>query len=272
LQERRRIASNVNDSKNTRLSVLEAIDEGDVRKDVLVHLNRYLKTCETIIELGNKLKRPLRILDVGCGNLYIPVIFYKAYQVKKSDYIEVYKGVDIDDICLDKFNSTQARVVEKLNVITEVKDLTVNPKFKEKNGYYDLIIWFENIEHIKPEFVEPITKELSRLLSKEGVMLASTPNATGSREKLPVDHVYEWSYKELSILFSKYFSIIENTGIVIQIPFFKKHIKGRVDQEELMNIYESFKACMGNTFLCIALAPLVPPELSKNVFWKLGRK
>lgn len=261
--ERRTLKENVNDSKNTRMNLAESMDKFDLRKDEFMHLGRYFKACETMISLAKELGRPLRVLDIGCGEIYIPRVLYKSFLVKKSDIIQRYVGIDIDDIMLSQIKESQARLIETCNVKLIKQDLTVNPKLKVKDGYFDVIVWFENIEHMKPEFIPPIRDEVVRVLSPAGIALISTPNSAGSNAKLPKDHVYEWSYDEMMDLLDPYFEV-DPVGVGLnpsKIP--KDQLKKR---EKLLKRVE--KAFGTNTaFSTTAVAPLFSPEYCKNVLY-----
>lgn len=261
--ERRTLKENVNDSKNTRMNLAESMDKFDLRKDEFMHLGRYFKACETMISLAKELGRPLKILDIGCGEIYIPRVFYKSFLIKKSDIIQKYVGIDIDDVMIDQVKEQHARLIKTCNIKLIQQDLTVNPKFRVKDGYFDVIIWFENIEHMKPEFIPAIRSEVVRVLNPAGVALISTPNSTGSNAKLPKDHVYEWSYAEMMGLLTPYFDV-DAIGVGLnpsKIP--KDQLQKRI---KLMRRIE--KAFGTNTaFSTTAVAPLFSPEYCKNVLY-----
>ena len=261
--ERRVLKENFNDSKNTRMNLSESMDKFDLRKDEFMHLGRYFKACETMISLAKELGRPLRILDIGCGEIYIPRVFYKSFLVKKSDIIQKYMGIDIDDVMIDQVKEQHARLIETCNVKLIQQDLTVNPKFRVKDGYFDVVIWFESIEHMKPEFIPAIRSEVVRVLNPAGVALISTPNSTGSNAKLPKDHVYEWGYAEMMGLLTPYFDV-DAVGVGLnpsRIP--RDQWKKR---EKLVKRIE--KAFGTNTaFSTTAVAPLFSPEYCKNVMY-----
>lgn len=269
MQERRKLEVNENESKNTRLNIVGALSACDFRKDVFVHTGRYLKACETIIKLGDKLGRPLRILDIGCGSVYTVRTFYKAFQKKKSDYIEKYIGVDIDNYAIDKVKEECPNILELCNVSLKIQDLTVNPKIKVKDGYFDLVIWFEVIEHMKPEFVAPIFKELYRVVNPEGIVLVSTPNADGSAEKLPADHIHEWGYTQLKSVMSNNFIIQDHVGLCVNLVKAKEHAK---QNPKVRTLYQQFEKAFDKTYLSIMLAPFVPPEDTKNILWTLVKE
>lgn len=262
--ERHKIKSNVNSSKNTRMNLDNSTENMDYRKDEFMHLGRYFKACQTMIDMSKELGRPVRVLDLGCGEIFIPRTLYKSFIVKKSDVLEKYIGVDIDDLMLDVIKSKYATMMKTMGVKVVCQDLTTNCHFKVRDGYFDIVTWYENIEHMKPQFIEPIMEEVHRVLSPDGVLLCSTPNSIGSNEKLPKDHVYEWSYDDLLKLMSKYFNQIDTYGVGLNVSkmpteYLQKHKKS----------FDRIQVVFGrNTaFSCVAAAPLFPARYCKNVLY-----
>ena len=267
--ERSKLDNNINDSKNTRMDIVNSLQNMDFRKDELMHIGRYLKACHTAIALSKQLNRPIKILDLGCGEAYSMRTLYKSFVVKKFDVVKRYIGIDIDKPMLSKTRDKYSKVLETVHGKLIAQDLTVNPHIKVKDGTIDLIIWFEMVEHIQPEFVRPILDEVFRILSPEGVLLLSTPNSNGSNQKLPKDHVYEWSYEDLSQEIQKAgFTILSSHGTSINPSKIPKDI-----WEKRMKTVEAVYGTFGeNTaFSCVALAPLFPVKYSKNMLFELKK-
>ena len=267
--ERSKLDSNINNSKNTRMNIVKSLQDMDFRKDELMHIGRYLKACQTAIALSKQLNRPIKILDLGCGEAYSMRTLYKSFVVKKSEVVKRYIGIDIDEPMLGKTRDEYSKVLESVHGRLIAQDLTVNPHIKVKDGAIDLIIWFEMVEHIQPEFVKPILEEVFRVLSPEGILLLSTPNSNGSNQKLPKDHVYEWSYEDLSQEIQEAgFTILSSHGTSINPSKIPSNI-----WEKRRKIVEAVYATFGeNTaFSCVALAPLFPVEYSKNMLFELKK-
>ena len=262
--ERYKLKVNVNDSKNTRMDIDNSFAQMDFRKDELMHLGRYFRACQTMIDLSKQLGRSVKVLDIGCGELFIPRVFYKSFLVKKSSVIQTYFGIDIDNIMLDRCKNKYEALIQACNIKLLCRDLTVNSTFKLKDESIDLVCWFENIEHMKPEFIEPIVKEVSRVLNKNhGIALISTPNSEGSNFKLPKDHVFEWSYTELIKLLSKYFQV-DPVGVGLNISKIPKEER----EKNSRLIHRIYRAFGDNTaFSSVALAPFFSPQFCKNVLY-----
>lgn len=267
--ERRKLDTNVNDSKNTRMDVDAAISQMDVRKDELMHLGRYQKAVQTAIALSKQLGRPIRILDLGCGEIYTMRTLYKSFQVKKSDIVQRYVGVDIDNIMLSRVKEQYSSLLSQINGKLVVKDITVDPKMRCSDGYFDLIIWFEMIEHVKPEFIPPMFKELHRVLSPKGTMLVSTPNSRGSNAKLPKDHVFEWDYDELIKVMQEDFEVVCSRGVCINISKIPAEYR-ELRAKTIKNVYEAFGE--NTAFASTVLGPMFPPQYCKNVIYTLKKR
>ena len=84
---------NANSSKNTRMDIDHAGKELDYRKDEIMHIARYVRGAQTMVDLAKQLGRPIRVLDIGCGQMNTVRLFYKSYVEKKSDIIEQYVGI-----------------------------------------------------------------------------------------------------------------------------------------------------------------------------------
>lgn len=267
--ERRKLKANINNSKNTRMDVDSAVSQMDIRKDELMHLGRYQKAVQTAIGLSNTLERPIRILDLGCGEIYTMRTLYKSFQVKKSDVVRQYIGIDIDDIMLSQVKDKYSSLLEQINGKLIVKDITVNPKLNVRDEYFDLIIWFEMIEHVKPGFIPPMFKELHRVLNKDGIMLVSTPNSKGSNSKLPKDHVFEWDYDDLVKLMEEDFELVCSRGVCINIS--KIPAEELEKKAKLINhVYEAFGK--NTAFSSTVLGPMFSPRYCKNVIYTLKSK
>ena len=263
---RNNIKNNVNGSKNTRMNLNNAVEKANFRKDELMHIGRYIGACQTAIDLSAKLGRPVRVLDLGCGEMYFLRMLYASFVCKKSDVVKQYIGIDIDDICLGQLKERFSSIIENCNAKLICQDITTNPHIKVRDGYFDMIIWYEMIEHVQPEFIPPMMKEVSRVLNPDhGIALISTPNANGSNKKLPKDHIYEWAYEELMEVLKDNFASIDTYGMCIN----SSRVPAEVMEEHREEIDTFYNAWGRNSaFACVAAAALIPPTYCKNVLYK----
>jgi SAM-dependent methyltransferase len=258
---------NINSSKNTRMDIDHAEKELDYRKDEIMHIARYTKGAQSMVDLAKHFGRPIRVLDIGCGQMNTVRLFYKSYVEKKSDIIEKYVGVDIDFKMVEKSREQFKRTYATCNAEFLIQDLTVTPHIDFEDGYFDLIICTEFLEHINPDLSQPIIEEAFRLLGKDGVALFSTPNSNGSNKILPKDHFYEYSYEELIEKFKNAGFVISNTvGLSINLSKLPKEYV-----QKLSGVFDRFNGAFGrnSAFTSVAIAPLIEPKYCKNVLYVL---
>lgn len=194
MSERLKIAVNKNSSKNTRLPIAEEFGNYRFGRDALAHLFRYLFIGEWIIKNARAAKKPLQVLDIGCGDIYVVRVLVSSFRVKKTDVIARYVGFDIDDKSLRRTEKTKPH---SLQVELVCGDVTDGGLAQFRDDEFDLVICTEVIEHVKPEFVEGFLNEIKRI---GRYAIISTPNFAGGTGKLPEDHIKEWTYRELSAL------------------------------------------------------------------------
>lgn len=264
---RRKLKENANDSKNTRMDILQSLRISDWRVDILAHLSRYGKIAELAIEEAKRIGRPLRTLDIGCGEMYPLRVLYRAHVIRKSDIVASCTGVDLDEASF-AWAAELSSMVKNLNITFRVQDLTTNPRFPFSDGELDFVWCTEVIEHMRPEFVPPWLDDVDRCLRAGGLLFFSTPNHDGSNEKLPADHVYEWGFRELKNEFEKRWKISTMTGTFIQLPKFKSanRVRKRMP-DQLVRIFESR---FDSFWLRNVLAGPFP-EVSNNVAWVMRK-
>jgi len=172
----------------------------------------------------NYLKTEWVVLDAACGSGYGTQILSKT--AKKIIGIDVSKEAII--YAESNFKSSNVDFVTA----------NLEKKLLFNNKYFDAIISFETIEHLKNQ--ELMIKEFARVLKKEGLLIISSPDketVTKTGVENPY-HVEELTKKEFINLVSKYFSI-ENifgqTEIVI-LPRWKKTIKDAVKKFDFLNL------------------------------------
>ncbi len=262
--------SNVNDSKNTRMDFEKLFDTMDYRKDEVMHIGRYTCAAQTIVDEAKRLKRPVRVLDIGCGEMNTVRVLNKVMREKKSDIIAEYVGVDIDYIMAQKAVEKYGRAFDTCKARYSLQDLTVNPHIDFPDGYFDVIVCFEFMEHIKTQFLPPIIDEAYRLLRVGGKGLFSTPNSNGSNKKLPKDHIYEYSYEEcISLFYEAGFYIMDAVGVCVNISKISDE-----EKETLKNVMTKYWRAFGKNapFADVAIAPLFEPKNCKNVLYHLGKE
>lgn len=187
------------------------------------HEVRYYSILDTIQKLANGQK--LRILDIGCFPYHI-------------GYALEMMGHDVYGI-----SSHHEPIKNKNIAIVNIEQ----EKFPYKNGFFDMVLCNEVIEHL-PQSPIPVLREIHRVLKKEGYAMVTTPNIARSinRGKLlfgknimyPTSvffenngkgnniyhrHNREYILGELEELFRKSsFEIIKNNCFISYTPFRKR--------------------------------------------------
>lgn len=258
---------NSNASKNTRMDIDHAAKELDYRKDEIMHIARYIKGAQMMVDLSKQLGRPIRVLDIGCGQMNTVRLFYKSYVEKKSDIIEHYTGVDIDFKMAEKSKEQFKFPYNTCNAEFLIQDLTVKPHLDFEDEHFDLIICTEFLEHINPSLSQPVIEEAYRVLNRDGIALFSTPNSNGSNKVLPKDHFYEYSYEELVQKFTEAgFTVDDTVGLCINLSKLPKDYVAK-----LSSVFDRFNKAFGrnSAFTSVAIAPLIEPKFCKNVLYTL---
>jgi SAM-dependent methyltransferase len=140
-----------------------------------------------------------RVLDYGSGEGYgTATLANRAASVT---------GVDIDPAAIAH---AQAKYVTTQNITFEA---LVDHRLPYPDGYFDVITCFEVIEHV-PDPALVIT-EIARLLSKDGLLLISTPNKAEYSDKNNYKneyHLKEFYIEEFRDFLLKHFTSVHFLG------------------------------------------------------------
>ena len=101
-----------------------------------------------------------RILDVGCGS-YPGFILNTAFQEKHG---------------IDKVVKSDEQGIQKTGIYVKQYDLEREGVLPYPNGFADIVTLLAVIEHINPEKIISILKELKRILKSNGVLIITTPS------------------------------------------------------------------------------------------------
>ena len=132
------------------------------------------------------------VLDAPCGSGYGSLLL-----TKKSD--KVY-GVDIFEPAIEHANELFSND-KNCFFVCDIQDMSM---FKDK--YFDVVISFEGIEHIK--YPNKFLQEIKRILTPEGKLIISTPRKPHGSPY----HIIEFSLEEFKKILSKYFKIEATYG------------------------------------------------------------
>lgn len=237
----------------------------DLRRDYLAHVIRYLYFCEKgIIGMKKELDRPINILEVGCGHIHFLRTFYKSFIARKTDYINKFVGVDLDENAVEYVNSRYEKLLNICNARIYNLDITGGlPESLEK--CFDLIIYSEVMEHLPKDKVQFVMNELSRVLNRDGVIMFSTPNGSATNSVLPKDHVYEYNITEVQDCIEGAGLIYRyRTGIYMKLPNIRPSIK---ETEAFKTLQRKFD----KRFLSMIMSSFCTEE-SNNILWELVHK
>jgi len=151
------------------------------------------------------------VIDFGCGGGY------------GTEYLSRFTGNDVVGFDPDVDTISQNREFFK-----SIKNLAFVSD-EDKLRRYDVVVFFQVIEHLKRESIPSCLEKLRKLLNDSGTIYLATVNKNISSYKLkkPVlpFHTYEFNPGELSDLLSKYFRSVKCYG-QIDREFVKKVCSG----------------------------------------------
>ena len=152
-----------------------------------------------------------RVLDIGCRNGILTRHFADG---------NIIWGVDIDPVALveakNLLNKNNKNNFFVMDLLGEWKEL--------ENQEFDVIVCGEVLEHLY--FPEKVVEKVVKHLKKGGIFLGSVPNAfsiknrirlaMGTKKGTPLSdptHINQFSFIELTELFSKYFGGVYVGGL-----------------------------------------------------------
>jgi 2-polyprenyl-3-methyl-5-hydroxy-6-metoxy-1,4-benzoquinol methylase len=182
------------------------------------HLSRYQFAVDFV--------KGQQVLDIACGS------GYGSYLLAKDGHAAHVMACDISETSLRYGNHRYGHE----NVTRSYEDAT---KYR-KEGFYDVAVSFETIEHLKE--YEKFLQNIHFSLKSNGVFLVSTPIVPQTRTQCGNPyHVIEWSFYDFQELLKKYFTV-ESVHVQGLIPISKKvSLAGRVIRKlkkELLSINE----------------------------------
>lgn len=134
------------------------------------------------------------LLEVGCG---------EGRGIKAlKDKVETYHAIDKIKNVIDKLKEKYPEV--------HFMHANIPPFEGVKDNFYDVVISFQVIEHIKKD--KAFLEEIYRVLKPGGVALVTTPNIKKTLTRNPW-HIREYTADQLKGLAQKIFDDVEMKGI-----------------------------------------------------------
>ena len=156
------------------------------------------KILQIIREIYNSKRKPLRILDFGCGD---GRLIYEICNLEKRKEIEINKiiGVDISERAILFARAFLYDFRNKVRTYSkDIREINLSGKF-------DIITATEVLEHIPHKEMDGILKKIHELLAKEGTLIVSVPSVN---LKKPKKHYRHYTIKSLKNELSKYFESV----------------------------------------------------------------
>ena len=149
---------------------------------------------------ASKIANSASVLDYGCGGGY------------GTEYLSRFTKNAVEGFDPDVNTISQNRAFFK-----NAANLTFCHDQSELTRY-DVVVFFQVIEHLDKEAIPQCLKEINNLLNDNGVLYLATVNKNISSYKLEKPilpfHIYEFNPRELSDLLSKYFRDVRCYGQV----------------------------------------------------------
>jgi len=154
-----------------------------------------------------RLSEGKRVLDLGCNTGYGTEVLSRAAK-------EVV-GVDVSAKAISAAQDRYGRLGMKFQ-------LTDGTRLPFENAEFDMIVSFQVIEHIVDYDV--YIGELKRVLSREGFVVFTTPNALlrldSGMKPWNEFHVREFSHSELQALLATFFAKVQMMGLFAKEPLY----------------------------------------------------
>jgi len=159
-------------------------------------VNHYLQFAYKIA--ASKITNSTSVIDYGCGGGY-----GTEYLSRFTKNAVVGFDPDVDTI---RQNRTFFKNAANLTFCHD----------EAKLSRYDVVVFFQVIEHLDREMIPQCLKKIKNLLNDNGVLYLATVNKNISSYKLKKPilpfHIYEFNPRELSDLLSKYFRNVKCYG------------------------------------------------------------
>ena len=236
----------------------ESFEKEMYGKDHVGHHNRWT-------HVGNILKKPSRVLDLGSGTGNLALHLYKNRN-KQIEYLGIEYSENNIQKAVDRLLRKRSQTIPEW-IKFQQEDLTVDHSFGTN---WDLIVSFETIEHIGVDYAKTLLDTIHRSSNKDTLILISTPiykhHIGAFSGHIINDEVNEFTYDEMKDLVSEKFEIVEHFGVFANKTDFVKELK-----DDELSVYNKLSKYYGDGELAWIFAPLVP-EFSRNCIWKLKIK
>lgn len=236
----------------TNLDVAKAFERQILHRDYFAHYLRWSFVFKII-------KSNAKILDIGCAPQAL--LAETLYRNKKTP--DLYVGVDIRNLdeAREKFkNCSWCKFIEQ-DIVT--KSLYLDNTF-------DYITCFEVLEHVGKQNAQLVLANCLKNMGPETILLLSTPNFNGkdvANNHMIEGQVGEFTYNELKELLLKEFTIEDSFATFASQKDYYDSLT--TEEQKIFNVITRY---YDSNVVSVMFAPLIEPELGRNVMWILRQK
>jgi 2-polyprenyl-3-methyl-5-hydroxy-6-metoxy-1,4-benzoquinol methylase len=237
----------------THLSIDQAEERGFIHRDYIAHCLRWTHVVKFLSQ--KQRYKDAQILDIGCGK-EVPLaklMYSSRYIVKK------YAGIDVNKMVVPQMFHTGKFPIELYS--GDAADLSVEDLGFQPN----IVTCFEVLEHVEPAHARDIMLNVLTLADPEADIFISTPN-WDPHVGAAANHVNEMRYEALGAMLEDIGYHIQDTwGTFASIKDYKSYI----EETEFKAFFEAARGYYDVNYLATIFAPILPPELARNVLWHL---
>lgn len=245
----------------TQLNPAEAFERHVFHRDMFAH---YLRWSHVL----RFLERGMNVLDVCCADAPLLEVIYRNRFAAKE-----YCGIDIRAATVGENMQKWSPRVDWARF--EQCDIVKGPLPTPKNGgEWDLIVFFEGIEHIPHVHGPAIMANLANVMAPHTTMLISTPVFNGSAA---ANHIVngvrcEYTWEELYALLRLEMDMHPQSFKCWGTFASKSEILPMIAQNsKLLEIYERLETYYDSNLVSVMFAPLFA-KASRNCMWQVQKK
>jgi 2-polyprenyl-3-methyl-5-hydroxy-6-metoxy-1,4-benzoquinol methylase len=222
-----------------RRQIMKEFSDGKFTPNMLFHMVHHSKSASLMIETAKSQKRPISVVDIGCGDGWPLKILIRGSMVKKAEILNSYTGVDVVQCFENPFGPQLSKEIQFRFI---EQDMEKNQSIEIPRRSVDFVNCTEFIEHISKDSAQVVISEIARMLKVNGILYITTPNGDNSKHSDQY-HIYEWGMQELvEFLGILKFSIIAISGTYIEKRVFERanEIHKRFSPELIKEFTERF--------------------------------